>query len=141
MMDVSNKRNKEKLESLGCITVKRYRDDINFNVMIRSSSMKANTREGVARLIASEAVRSVRSIPIRHVYGVQYRRMARLIARELTSNFGKSEEQAWELLNKVKIGTLLAKHPLSLHESPENWAIGVLTKAKEWDTLDRYYTH
>lgn len=65
--------------------------------------------------------------------------MVNLIAHELTTTFGKSEEQAFKLLKKYKINSLVVENPLILHESPLNLAVGILTKAKDWDTLDRFY--
>ena len=102
------------------------------NPMAISSSLIGKKHNGVL-----ERGRTVRA---KHASREPYRHMVSLIARELTTTFGKSDEQAWKLLNKVRIVSLLAKHPLSLHESPQNWAVGILTKAKEWDTLDRYYS-
>lgn len=137
-MPLTKKQNERKRVSLNNIEgikdmiLKSQVEVIRSNPIALSSSLIRKKHNGVV-----ERGKVVRA---KHASREPYHHMVSLIARELTMTFGKSDEQAWKLLNKVRIGSLLAKHPLSLHESPQNWAVGILTKAKEWDTLDRYYS-
>ncbi|HBW38726.1 MAG TPA: hypothetical protein DEF89_27135 [Desulfosporosinus sp.] len=137
-MPLTKKQNERKRVSLNNIEgikdmiLKSQVEVIRSNPIALSSSLIGKKHNGVV-----ERGRVVRA---KHASREPYRHMVSLIARELTMTFGKTDEQAWKLLKKVRIGSLLAKHPLSLHESPQNWAVGILTKAKEWDTLDRYYS-
>ena len=67
--------------------------------------------------------------------------MVELITQELTNEFKKTELEARIILEKVDIMGLLKKHPLSLHDSPHNWAVGVLTKVKDRETLPVFRIH
>lgn len=143
-MPLTKKRNERNKVSLGpenkgtkVMMLKSQVDATRLNPIAISSLLIRKNHYGVIKAYIQERGRIIRA---KHASREQYRHMETLIARELTMTFGKSDEQVRELLNKVKIGSLLAKHPLSLHESPQNWAVGILTKAKDWDTLDRYYS-
>lgn len=53
---------------------------------------------------------------------------------------GKSKKQSKSIIyNKTNYWYLLNTHSLALHNSPHQWAIGLLTKVKDYKTLDRYY--
>lgn len=62
------------------------------------------------------------------------------INRELVINFGKTSTQAKALVFNANLPEYLSKHPIALHDSPHEWAIKLLTKNKDVETLERYYS-
>lgn len=62
------------------------------------------------------------------------------IRRELVVNFGKTTVQAHMLVTRANLNDYLTKHLLALHDSPHEWAIKLLTKNNDVETLERYYS-
>lgn len=62
------------------------------------------------------------------------------IGRELVINFGKTASQAEVLVARAYLRDYLSKHPIALHDSPNEWAIKLLTKNNDIETLERYYS-
>ncbi|WP_100402766.1 hypothetical protein [Bacillus sp. FJAT-42315] len=62
-----------------------------------------------------------------------------LIARELVAIFGKSQKEANELIVKYDVKDTLLQHPVLLHDSPNNWALTLLTKDNDLEAIEDYY--
>ncbi|ANB59588.1 hypothetical protein [Anoxybacteroides amylolyticum] len=64
--------------------------------------------------------------------------MVQHIIRELIKEFGKSETEAKELIQKSDVVRSLAKDPMGFHESPYHWALSILTDADDIEALERH---
>lgn len=62
------------------------------------------------------------------------------IGRELVVNFGKTNAQAQVMVNEANLNDYLVENPIALHDSPHQWAIKLLTKFDDDETLERYYS-
>lgn len=62
-----------------------------------------------------------------------------LIVRELVSRYQKEIDEAKEMVRGMNLINLILDEPLRLHESPEKWAVIVLTFYDDIDALERYY--
>ncbi|RID87712.1 hypothetical protein D1953_04960, partial [Peribacillus asahii] len=61
-----------------------------------------------------------------------------LIARELVAVFGKSENEANELIEKFEVKNNLIKNPILLHDSPNHWALALLTNNNDVEAIEKY---
>jgi len=67
--------------------------------------------------------------------------MVQHIIRELVEEFGKSEIEAKELIQKSDVVRSLMIDPMGFHESPYNWALSILTDANDVEALEKYLNH
>lgn len=82
------------------------------------------------------------AMPVRRVnlYTRRARVMVKGIHRELVVSFGKTNYQAEQMIKRAKAYQTLKASPLSLHDSPHEWAIKVLTADDDMETLEKYYS-
>jgi len=64
--------------------------------------------------------------------------LTNLIARELVVVFGKSDTQAYELIEKFEVRNNLIKNPILLHDSPNHWALALLTNDNDVEAIEKY---
>lgn len=63
------------------------------------------------------------------------------IVRELIVEFGKSKQEAIQLIKKSGVEESLMKDPMGFHESPYNWALSVLTDNDDVEALEKHFYH
>lgn len=61
-----------------------------------------------------------------------------LITRELVVFFGKDEKEAYELIEKFEVRESLINNPILLHDSPNHWALALLTNDNDVDAIEKY---
>lgn len=62
-----------------------------------------------------------------------------LIQRELVAKFGKSIDEASELVEKFGVKSSLIESPILLHDSPNHWALALLTNNNDIEAIEKYY--
>ncbi|MGY0691385.1 hypothetical protein ACW2QC_01175 [Virgibacillus sp. FSP13] len=63
------------------------------------------------------------------------------ITYELINEFGKSQDEAMDLIKRSKVEKSLIEDGMGFHESPYNWAISVLTDQNDYEALEKYLYH
>ncbi|MBT2218610.1 hypothetical protein KK120_22810 [Virgibacillus dakarensis] len=63
------------------------------------------------------------------------------ISNELINEFGKSKDEAMDLINRSEVEASLIKDKMGFHESPYNWAISILTEHNDYEALEKYLDH
>lgn len=63
------------------------------------------------------------------------------ISQELVNEFGKSHDEAMNLINRSDVEAPLVDGEMDFHESPYNWAIGILTEHNDDEALEKYLYH
>ncbi|PXY52283.1 hypothetical protein CIT14_18650 [Virgibacillus profundi] len=63
------------------------------------------------------------------------------IAHELMNEFGKSKDEAMNLIKKSEVEESLMAEECGFHESPYNWAISILTDHNDHEALEKYLYH
>jgi len=64
-----------------------------------------------------------------------------LSPKELINEFGKTQEEAKEILKKSKVEESLARDKFGFHESSYNWTISILTDQNDYEALEKYIYH
>jgi len=67
--------------------------------------------------------------------------MINRIVYELINEFGKSQDEAMNLIKSSKVEKSLKEDEIGFHESPYNWAISILTDHDDYETLEKYLYH
>ncbi|WP_106496285.1 hypothetical protein [Lentibacillus sp. Marseille-P4043] len=67
--------------------------------------------------------------------------MVQHISKELINEFGKSKEEAMEIIKESEVEESLVKDKLGFHESPYNWAISILTDQNDVEALQKHFYH
>jgi len=63
------------------------------------------------------------------------------IVNELVDDFGFDRPLAIRLIRRAQVVRSLTQNPIGFHDSPHQWAIKVLTKVNDYETLSKYYEH
>lgn len=64
--------------------------------------------------------------------------MVNHIVRELIVEFGKDEKEALQLVRNAGVDKSLTEHPIGFHETPDDWALSILTDNNDVETLEKY---
>ncbi|HDR4560896.1 hypothetical protein [Bacillus cereus] len=62
-----------------------------------------------------------------------------LTVKELVSRYKKELSIAKQMVKGIDLYGLVLQEPLRLHESPEKWAVIILTHFDDFEALERYY--
>lgn len=61
-----------------------------------------------------------------------------LIKKELVHSFNKSPEEAEDQIKNANVYQSLISQPIGLHEPPYHWALIVLAKNNDYQTIEKY---
>ncbi|QPC45609.1 hypothetical protein [Mangrovibacillus cuniculi] len=61
------------------------------------------------------------------------------VKETLVESFHKNEEEARNLVDQSQLLDKLLTDPIGLHDSPEKWALIILTELEDLEAIELYY--